>query len=160
STDTYTTPGDKTHVYADGPAARTITVDLVDQDGPHAGAGSKDVTVDDVPPTIALAGNDHVREGSSYPLTLGGVTDHGQDTVTSYIVHWADGSTDTFSTAGTKTHTYADGDAAFPITVDLVDEDGTHTSAGSKSVFVANVPPTLTLAGAAQVNRGTIFTLH
>ena len=48
-----------------------------------------------------------------------------QDTVTSYIVHWGDGSDDTYATNGAKTHTYADGASDHAITVDLVDEDGT-----------------------------------
>ncbi len=58
-------------------------------------------------------------------LTLGAVSDPGTDTVTSYIVHWGDGSSDTYLAAGVKTHTYADGPASRSITVDLVDEDGT-----------------------------------
>ena len=50
-----------------------------------------------------------MNEGSSYSLTLGAVTDPGTDTVSSYIVHWGDGNSDTYFTAGAKTHTYADG---------------------------------------------------
>ena len=65
-------------------------------------------------PTIAISGAASVNEGSAYSLTLGAVTDPGTDTVSSYIVHWGDGSTDTYATAGAKTHTYADGPAATP----------------------------------------------
>ena len=39
----------------------------------------------------------------------GAVTDPGTDTVTSYVVHWGDGSPDTYAANGVKTHTYADG---------------------------------------------------
>ena len=83
------------------------------------------MTVNNVAPTIAISGAASVNEGSPYSLTLGAVTDPGTDTVTSYIVHWGDGSTDTYASNGVKTHTYADGPNTTAITVDLVDEDGT-----------------------------------
>ena len=78
-----------------------------------------------VAPTIALTGNSDVNEGSPYTLTLGAVTDPGQDTITSYIVHWGDGGTDTYGSNGIKSHTYAEGPNSYAVTVDLVDEDGT-----------------------------------
>ena len=84
------------------------------------------MTVDNVAPSIAISGNANVNEGSLYTLTLGAVTDPGTDTVSSYVVHWGDGSDDTYATNGAKTHTYADGPASRSITVDLVDEDGTY----------------------------------
>src|SRR5205085_1389419 len=67
------------------------------------------LTVNNVAPTIAISGASNVNEGSSYSLTLGAATDPGTDTVTSYIVHWGDGATDTYGSNGVKTHTYADG---------------------------------------------------
>ena len=148
SQDTYPSGGAVTHTYADGPATPTITVDLVDEDGTHAGAGSKQITVNNVPPTIALSGAAAVDEGSSYSLTLGAISDPGTDTVTSWIVHWGDGSQDTYPSGGAVTHTYADGPATPTITVDLVDEDGTHAGAGSKQITVNNVAPTIDLSGA------------
>ncbi len=56
--------------------------------------------------------------------------------MTSWIVHWGDSSPDTYAAGGVVTHTYADGPATPTITVDLVDEDGTHTGAGTKSITV------------------------
>src|SRR5204862_394745 len=80
-------------------------------------------------------------------LTLGAVTDPGQDTVTDYLVHWGDGSSDTYSSNGVKTHVYADGPNDHPVTVDLVDEDGTFLDrANPHSVHVDNVDPTVTFA--------------
>ncbi len=84
-------------------------------------------------PTIAISGNANVDEGSSYSLTLGAVTDPGQDTVSSYVVHWGDGNTDTYTSNGAKTHTYADGPNDYNVTVDLVDEDGTYSSPPTRS---------------------------
>lgn len=49
--------------------------------------------------------------------------------MTEYRVHWGDGTSDTYSEAGEVTHVYADGWADRTITIDLVDEDGTHRDA-------------------------------
>ena len=130
------------HTYADGPDTRTVTVTV--DDGVASGTDTATATVSNVAPTIALSGAASVNEGSSYSLTLGAITDPGQDTVTSWIVHWGDSSSDTYAAGGVVTHTYADGPATPTITVDLVDEDGTHTGAGTKSITVDNVGPVLT----------------
>ena len=100
-------------------------------------------------PTILLAGAHNVDEGSPYDLTLGAITDPGADTVTQWIVNWGDGTpAETFSSGGLKNHTYADGGNTYTIQVDLVDEDGTHLTAGSKTVTVDNVDPAVTIGGA------------
>ena len=94
------------------PEQLAITVDLIDEDGTYLDrANALSVTVNNVAPTIAISGAASVNEGSSYSLTLGAVTDPGADTVTSYVVHWGDGDSDTYTTNGVKTHTYADGPA-------------------------------------------------
>ena len=95
SSDIYTTTGDKTHTYADGPDDHQVTVNLVDEDGTHADAANDHlVHVNNVVPTIAISGAANVNEGSLYTLTLGAVTDPGADTIQQYIVHWGDGSSD------------------------------------------------------------------
>jgi len=147
SSNTYTAGGAVTHSYPDGQVARTITVDLIDADGTHPSAGMLNLTVNNIAPTIALSGASAVNEGSPYTLTLGAVTDPGTDTVSEYIVNWGDGSSDTYTAAGDVTHSYADGQAAPTITVDLVDEDGTHVGAGSLNLTVNNVAPTASIAG-------------
>ena len=107
------------------------------------------MTVNNVAPSIAISGAANVNEGSAYSLTLGAVTDPGTDTVSSYVVHWGDGNTDTYTTAGAKNHTYADGPNTYSITVDLVDEDGTFLDrANALSVHVNNVAPTVTFTTA------------
>ena len=96
--------------FLDGPGSSTVNVTADDGDPTNnIGQDPHTVTILNVAPTIAISGAASVNEGSSYSLTLGAVTDPGTDTVTSYIVHWGDGSSDTYSTAGDKTHTYADG---------------------------------------------------
>src|SRR5207237_10818584 len=105
-------------------------------------------SVKNVAPTIAISGNASVNEGSTYSLTLGAVTDPGTDTVSSWIVHWGDGNTDTYASNGVKTHTYADGPNNYNITVDLVDEDGTYLDgANAQSVQLNNVAPKRAITG-------------
>jgi PKD repeat protein len=96
------------------------------------------VTVTNVVPTIALSGAATITAGATYTLTLGTVTDPGADTVTSYIVNWGDGTSDSYTVNGEVTHVYANA-GNYVITVDLVDEDGTHVSAGTLNVTVAEI---------------------
>jgi len=100
--------------------SRSVKLKILDDDGGEA-EYTGTVIVDNVAPTIALSGAAAVDEGSSYSLTLGAITDPGTDTVTSWIVHWGDSSSDTYSAGGVVAHTYADGPASPTITVDLVD---------------------------------------
>ena len=158
-TDTFTTAGDVTHVYADGDDTPTIVVDLINEDGTFLDAGTLSLTVDDVDPTIALSGAESVLEGDTYTPTLGAVTDPGTDIVSDYVVNWGDGMTNTFDAAGEVDHVYADGDAAPTITVDHVNEDGTFLDAGRLSLTVDDVAPTIALLGAAVVDEGATYTL-
>src|SRR5262249_48344817 len=72
-----------------------------------------------------------------------------------YVVHWGDGHSDTYATAGPRTHAYADGPATYAITVDLADEDGTHADrANPLSVAVADVAPRVDAGGDALLREG------
>jgi len=53
------------------------------------------ITIKNVDPTIAVSGDASVDEGSVYTLTLGAITDPGDDTVTSWTVNWGDGNSNT-----------------------------------------------------------------
>ncbi|HRL76514.1 MAG TPA: PKD domain-containing protein, partial [Candidatus Accumulibacter phosphatis] len=152
--------GNVTHTFADGNAAgtlRNIVLQVLDEDGTH-NAGSLQVTVNNVAPTIALAGNASVNEGATYTLNLGTVTDPGTDTVASYSIDWGDGTV-TAGNAGDNTHVYADGVNNYTIQVSVTDEDGTHL-AGSKAVTVNDVAPTIALVGAASADEGASYTLN
>ena len=89
-----------------------------------------------------------VGEGAAYVLSLGNVVDPGRDSVTSYAIHWGDGTSETFSGSPnglSRTHTYADGASggtARTITIDLTDDDGTFAALGSKAITVNNLAPT------------------
>lgn len=121
----------------------TVSSKIMDKDG-----GSSEyttvVTVNNVAPTITISGASSTDEGSTYSLTLDVITDPGADIVAAYIVHWGDGSSDSYTGNGIQTHTYADGPNNYFITVDLTDEDGTFLDrANPLSVTVDNVAPTL-----------------
>ena len=249
ATQTYTSGGTKTHVYADGPSTHTILVGLSDEDGSYSAVASKSVSVQDIPPTvgiagpsganegaaysitlsasdpgsdpisswtidwgdgaidtvagtaasashiygdngsynvaatasngdgswaaqgltvtvqnvaptIALAGPTTATEGSTYTLTLGNITDPGHDTVSTWTVDWGDGSSQNFASGGGKTHVFSDGAGSATIKVTLVDEDGTYANAGSYSINIANAPPTLNVTGGTSASEGGSYTLN
>jgi hypothetical protein len=120
--------------------ARTISVTVRDGDGGEA-TGQQVVTVNNVVPTIALAGAAVAEIGVAYTLTLGAVVDPGTDTVSEYRIDWGDGTPAQVIAAadlppdGQLTYSYSS-TGARTISVTLVDEDGTHADAGLLSVDV------------------------
>ena len=95
-----------TCTFPDGPA--TTTVNVTANNGPVSGDDPHTITIDNVAPTATLAGEASVDEGATYSLSLG-ETDPGRDTVTAFVVDWGDGSSNTYTSGGAKTHVYADG---------------------------------------------------
>ncbi|WP_078120005.1 Calx-beta domain-containing protein [Thiosocius teredinicola] len=149
------------HTFADGPDVGTVSVTVSDTSGNDQDTDTFDVTVNNVAPTLTIAGGNEVPEDSEYTLTLGTAVDPGEDTVSSYIVHWGDGSEDTYAANGDVTHTYAD-PGGYTITVDVVDEDGTYSALASLDVTVTPVSAPLPVevdAGAdATLNEGQTLT--
>ncbi len=73
-----------------------------------------------------VTGAANVNEGSTYSLTLGAVTDPGTDTVTSYVVHWGDGTPTRYATERRQDpHLRRRPGHLRRSRVDLIDEDGT-----------------------------------
>src|SRR5262249_32800714 len=98
------------HVYRDGGLPnKAFVYDVTTATSVYGTLGTLDVNVQIVPPTIALSGNVQVVQNLPYTLTLGAVTEAGNEIVTSYTVNWGDGSSETFAgmpVAGTQvTHT-------------------------------------------------------
>ncbi|MEQ1921297.1 MAG: LamG-like jellyroll fold domain-containing protein [Pyrinomonadaceae bacterium] len=135
-----------TYTPPDGPVSPNVTIQADDGSGGIT-TTSFSLNVNDVSPTIALTGNSTATAGSSYTLDLGAITDPGIDTVTDYAINWGDGNTDTFAadhpSGDTRSHTYtATGNKT--ISVSLTDEDGTHLSAGVKTITVGAPAPVVT----------------
>ncbi len=154
--------GNVTHTFADdedGPVnatPRTITVTANDGDGGIT-SQTQGVTVNNVAPTMAVSGNAATFAGQTYTLNLGAVVDPGQDTPTSYLVDWGDGSAVQTVAAGSASATHVFNSAGNSlITVSVIDEDGTF-AAGSQAVNIGN-QPTFTVRIGDSVDRLNLAT--
>jgi hypothetical protein len=125
----------------DGSFSATLTAD----DGTTANSSSATVNVANVAPIIELSGAASTDEGANFSLTLGAVNDPGDDTVSELVIDWGDENIERYDVGDTPSHVYDDGPASHTISVDLIDEDGTHTNAGVHEVEVNNVAPTIDL---------------
>src|SRR5262249_9503253 len=97
------------HTYADGPNGYTINATRTDEDGTYSAANPVSVRVNNVAPTLTLAGAAAANEGASYTLGLSS-SDPGQDTIASWTITWGDGATQTVAgNPSAVTHIYADG---------------------------------------------------
>lgn len=137
---TNNTTGSVTHTFVDDSAQEpkgvfVVPVRITDGDGGETFT-TIELNVQNVAPTITLSGATIATEGELYTLNLGLVTDPGSDTVQRYVVHWGDGTEDTYTTAGPVTHVFNQYFGEHTIYVQLVDEDGTHPSAGEFRVVV------------------------
>jgi large repetitive protein len=92
---------------------------------------STTVTVNNVAPTLTATGAATVGGGDTYTLTLTDV-DPGNDTISSWIVNWGDGTIDTYvGDPSSVTHVYSNDLAGltFNISVSAIDEDGQYFEA-------------------------------
>jgi len=113
------------------------------------------VTVHNIIPSLGSGRSAaSVDEGSPFTLTLSSLNDPGDDTVTSYLIAWGDGYTETVTSLGDYAHTYPDGPAFYTVTVDATDEDGTYAGLTSQSVTVRNVDPAVRAAANQIINLG------
>src|SRR5439155_25833840 len=96
--------------------------------------------------------------------------DPGADTPTAVVVNWGDGTTTALAPGDITSlrnggsvgvsHTYPDGPASFPVTVDVTDDDGAFADRGSPlTVPVTNGAPAVQLAGTGTVAEGSVYTL-
>ena len=132
---------DGSHTYADD-GLFTVTVTVNDSGGGTA-AETFDVTVDNVAPTLTLAGNANSDEGASYMLNLTSA-DPGDDTIAQWDIDWGDGTVDTFAgDPSSVTHTYVDGDASWTISATATDEDGTFAADNTVAVMIDNLDPVI-----------------
>ena len=114
-------------------------------------------TVSNIAPTISATLSPGVLlAGASATLTLGPVVDPGADTVSSWTVHWGDGTTSNGSGSppSTLTHAYAaEGD--YEVTVDLTDEDGAFPDVAPALEIVVETAPSFTLVPADRTEEAT-----
>ncbi len=138
----------------DDDATYVVNLSVNDDDGGIATA-SAIISVTNVHPSVVLEGQGEIDESSTYSLTVHDAADIGADHVFQYVVFWGDGTSDSYTTTGVKTHFYGDSAAVTgPISVTLLDEDGSHPNAGVLARTVKNVAPTATLLNGGAVNEG------
>ncbi len=143
--------------YPDGPAtvSRTATV----SDGTTTTSATiVGQQVTDVDPTIAASWVGYnVYQGQPATLNVGAITDVGQDTPTAIIVHWGDGSSNTYTwplATNALTHSFGDS-GGYYATIDVVDEDGTHLSRASElRMIVYNSAPVTSLNAPSSALEG------
>jgi len=148
----------------DGPAGPVLVTITADDGQGGIQTTTFSYTALNVVPNIGLSGPAAVDKQSVYDLEFGAVVDPGADTVTGYQVHWGDGTSSAVipgAPTGMLQHVYTVGGVQRTITIDLIDEDGTHNGAGSKQVTVREVVPNLWIkqqAKPARVARGGVLT--
>ncbi|HZL37530.1 MAG TPA: hypothetical protein VFC78_19585 [Tepidisphaeraceae bacterium] len=116
-------------------------------------------------PSLSVAGLPYANVGGIYTLTLSKPYD-SSGTPISYLIHWGDAVTTSSPTVGAFQHTYASPLNETPISIDVVDANGTHTNCASLTVLVSRASIALTGAAnggtgaAANVNPNGTYTLH
>ncbi|WP_425396859.1 Calx-beta domain-containing protein [Aeoliella sp.] len=161
---------DGSHTYAaNGPYMVTVTV--TDDDGGMA-VGKFNVNVLSAAPTLTVADNQNVDEGSLLSIEdIGKVSipSFAQGDRVNYTIDWGDGSpvdvgVATIDQLGSPTlgsfdgqHTYAD-DGIYTVSITIDDFEG-GTDSGSLTVTVGNVVPTLTLAEDQSITEGALLTI-
>src|SRR4029079_17285359 len=129
--------------------------------GSAGGTGIKTFLVNagNVPPALTISGAAVVNEGASYALNLSSF-DPGADTISGWSINWGNGTQFVTGNPTSVTHTYTDGPNNYVISATATDEDGTFAAGNTVAVTVNNVAPTLTIAGAASVAEGALYTLN
>ncbi len=147
-----------THTYAHSYSNITFSVNVIDA-GTASVSQQESINVAFNPPTVDLTGSaTSTSVGSTYTLTINGVTDPGPNNVLGYIIDWGDTTLTQAISGGspanqTFTHTFEIPNASDGVTVTIIDSDGPHNAvlivnnsplAGAFDVNVNDVPPTAT----------------
>jgi hypothetical protein len=106
-----------------------------------------------VPSTVTISGASTATAGVPYTLNLA-AKDPGGDAITSWTIHWGDGSVQTFTgNPSQEMHTYAARSWPYTITASATDEDGTFNS-NTLSVTVRPAAPGVLRGGIVVNNPG------
>ncbi len=160
TTTTVTSRGAVTHVYA-SPAQETISVDVVDPDGTHPGAGLLGVSVLDVAPTTSFNAPTTSPEGT--PITLlGTATDPSPaETLAGFVYTWMVTNNGVAVGAGTgSAFTFTpELSGTYVVSLTATDEYGEVSAPVSQSIDVTTVAPTASFQAPAVVDQGGLINL-
>lgn len=150
-------PSSVTHVYLTAPLTATITATATDDQGTHSAGNTVITTVNAVPVSIALSAATSVNQGSPFSLALASVFDVS-GTPIDYVIHWGDGTSSTVNALGTYSHVFTTAGSE-NLSVDVIDNNGTHGGVGTWPLNVAAVPFTLNISGPASISVAQTYTL-
>ncbi len=122
-------------------SVRVVRVRVTDAGG-NSAVDSAALTISDTAPTINVTGAATAVSGTPYVINIA-TTDPGDDTNSSFLIVWGDGTLQNVSgTTTTVQHTYATPGGTRSIFVTATDENGTHPMTGGPLlVNVANTAP-------------------
>jgi hypothetical protein len=114
---------------ADGAQSAQITVRVINAGFPEQfDTETFTVNVSNVAPTVAITGAAAAVQGQAYQIALS-ASDPGDDTIAQWEIDWGDGQSEVLpGTATSASHIYALGGAAYSISAQASDEDGTFDS--------------------------------
>lgn len=112
------------------------TVTLQIDDGINQTTVVRSLQVANVAPRVSLTGPATAFVGEQVVVSVGIPEDPGDDTVSSFLIEWGDGTTTQIAEPGDVTHTYTDPLSANQITLSVTDEDGRHAEVGSLPISI------------------------
>jgi hypothetical protein len=152
SIDVYSSGGSKTHTYIDDDLVTSpITVDVIDEDGYHAAAGTLNRTVNNVAPTGFLINSGPVNEGATASVFVVGQSDVSSKDITDGFTYGYDFNNDgdftdpgeiasTTATSAVVPATYLSDNPNRVVRVEIRDDDGGVTSLFT-TITINNVAP-------------------
>lgn len=149
-------PSSVTHVFSQGSKQYSISATATDDVATFNAGNTVSVMVNHAA-TLTISGASTTNEGSIYTLNL---SSNDSLPISKWSINWGDGSSSQLLGNPTSvTHVFADGPQNYTISASATDVAGTF-GANVLPVTVNNVPPTLTLSGAATVNAGATYALN
>ena len=149
-------PSAATHTYADD-GNYTISARATNEDGTYDAASSVLVSVADISPQITLSTDPAPSDEASPVILASEIVDPGQDNYTLTRINWGDGTVKDNPSA--TAHTYAD-DSKYDI-IAFFTEDNAAATVREVTIAhtVAKVDPVVTIAGAGNVDEGSVYSL-
>ena len=114
---------------ADGAQSAQVTVRVINAGFPEQfDTETFTINVTNVAPTVAITGAADAVQGQAYQIALS-ASDPGDDTIAQWEINWGDGQSSVLpGTATSASHVYALGGAAYGVSAQASDEDGTFDS--------------------------------
>ncbi|MEJ2392690.1 MAG: PKD domain-containing protein [Gammaproteobacteria bacterium] len=148
--------GVATHTFVDN-GIFSVNVRVRDGDGGSV-TDAIPVVIGNVAPSLVIDGAPTGDESTPYVLNLS-ASDPGMDTIQRWRIDWGDGTAETMAgSAGSAVHRF-DGPEVYTISATASDEDGLFDALNTVTVEVANVPPSLSVAGGPSVDEGATYML-